>query len=123
MIRTGLRPGDWLVLASLVALTAWLTLSLWQGGAARDVVIRASGQPYRTVSLLHDQIIAVPGPLGITEVEIAHGRARIRRDPSPRQYCVKQGWLEHAGQIALCLPNATSIELTAPDAPYDSLSF
>ncbi|RXZ45643.1 NusG domain II-containing protein [Crenobacter cavernae] len=118
-----LRPGDWLVLSLLAAASAYLAVTLWSGGHARTVLIKRHGELFREASLLHDRIVAVPGPLGVTEVEIAGGRTRIRSDPSPRQYCVKQGWLTRAGQVAICLPNATSIELAGGERPYDSLQF
>ncbi|HJU49287.1 MAG TPA: NusG domain II-containing protein [Pseudogulbenkiania sp.] len=118
-----IRPGDWLVLLGGVVLTGWLAWQLWGQGQARSVTIRAGGQRVASLSLLHNRLVPVPGPLGVTLVEIAGGRARIKQDPSPRQYCVHQGWLSRSGQVAICLPNATSIELTGPDQPYDSLNF
>lgn len=117
-----LRPGDWLTLAAATAATVLLTWQLWGGSQARTVLIRAGGKPFRELSLLHRQRVAVPGPLGVTVVEVDGGRARIASDPSPRQYCVRQGWLSQAGQVAICLPNATSIELVG-EARYDSLNF
>lgn len=122
-MTSGLRPGDWLTLVLLAAATALLAVSLWGDGHARTVLVKRHGRLFVEASLLHDRVVAVPGPLGVTEVEIAAGRARIRRDPSPRQYCVRQGWLERAGQVAICLPNATSIELSGGERAYDSLQF
>ena len=63
------------------------------------------------------------GPLGITVVEIAAQRARIRSDPSPRQLCVRQGWLTVAGDAAICLPNQVSIELLGNERRYDALTY
>ena len=60
----------------------------------------------------------------LERVLIAGGRVRIARDPSPRQYCVKAGWLDSVGQTAICLPNHTSVELVGSKPnPYDSLSY
>jgi hypothetical protein len=56
-------------------------------------------------------------------VEVSKHRARIAADPSPRQHCVKQGWLERAGEIALCLPNQVSIEIAGGVKRYDSLNY
>ena len=42
------------------------------------------------------------GPLGISIITIEKRKARISSDPSPRQYCVRQGWLQRAGEIAIC---------------------
>ena len=118
-----LRPGDVLMLALAVGLALASFVWLWRDGVAEEVVIRANGQVFARLSLRHDRRIEVPGPLGVTEVQIAAGRARILRDPSPRQYCVRQGWLSRPGQTALCLPNRTSIDIPRRNIPYDSLNF
>jgi hypothetical protein len=67
--------------------------------------------------------IEVPGPLGISMITIEKRKARITYDPSPRQYCVRQGWLQQAGEIAICLPNEVSVELTGSEKRYDSLNY
>ncbi|MEQ1838602.1 MAG: NusG domain II-containing protein [Candidatus Nitrotoga sp.] len=108
--------------------TAWLTIMLWQNGwgqsgMANQVVIRSGGKIFSSVSLSRDQIIAVPGPLGITQVAIKNLQARIISDPGPRLYCVQQGWLKQAGEIALCLPNQVSVELSNGKSSYDSLNY
>ncbi|MEQ1673721.1 MAG: NusG domain II-containing protein, partial [Candidatus Nitrotoga sp.] len=37
--------------------------------------------------------------------------------------CVQQGWLKQAGEIALCLPNQVSVELSNGKSSYDSLNY
>ena len=118
-----LSPSDGLMLLAGAAVVVGCFVSFWQDGIAETVVIRANGQVFATLSLRHDRRIEVPGPLGMTEVQIAGGRVRILRDPSPRQYCVRQGWLSRPGQTALCLPNRTAIDIPRRHAPYDSLNF
>jgi hypothetical protein len=100
-----------------------LTMKLWSGDLADQAVIRSGGKVFRVVSLSSDQQIAVPGPLGTSIITIEKRRARISSDPSPRQYCVRQGWLQQAGEIALCLPNQVSVELTGRRKKYDSLNY
>ncbi|MES1983184.1 MAG: NusG domain II-containing protein, partial [Pseudomonadota bacterium] len=78
---------------------------------------------FSVVPLARDQTIAVPGPLGISQIAIHNLRARIAADPGPRQYCVRQGWLKQAGEIALCLPNQVSVELSSGRKNYDSLNY
>ena len=73
--------------------------------------------------LSRDQQIEVPGPLGTSVIAIRQRKARIVSDPSPRQYCVRQGWLQQAGEIALCLPNQVSVELAGSTKKYDSLNY
>jgi hypothetical protein len=126
-LRAGVLPhlksGDWLTLLLGGAGVALLTLTLWNGELADHVVIRSGGKIFCEAPLSRDQRIAVPGPLGESIVVIEKGRARIASDPSPRQYCVRQGWLEQAGEIAVCLPNEVSVELAGSRKKYDSLNY
>ncbi len=117
------KAGDWLVLLFGMLFTAWLALELWNGGAADRAVIRSGGKIFREVPLSRDQVIQVSGPLGTSTIAIRNRQARIASDPSPRQYCVHQGWLKQAGEIAVCLPNQISLELTGGKKRYDSLSY
>ncbi len=118
-----IKPGDYLTLLAGVLCTIWLTLILWSGGAADKAIIRAGGKVFREVALSHDQRIEVTGPLGVSIITIEQHKARITSDPSPRQYCVRQGWLQQAGEIAICLPNQVSVELTGGTKKYDSLNY
>lgn len=118
-----LKLGDILLVLVGVIAVVLLTLKLWNGDLAEQAVIRSGGKIFRVVSLANDQQISVPGPLGISIISIEKHRARISSDPSPRQYCVRQGWLQQAGEIALCLPNQVSVELTGKRKKYDSLNY
>ena len=111
-----------MLLAGAGAVAA-LAVSAWSGGAGDTVVIRAAGKVVETATLARARTFAVPGPLGTTQVEIAPGRARVAADPSPRQLCVKQGWLSRAGEAALCLPNQVSVEIRGRDPAYDTLGY
>jgi len=118
-----IKPGDWIVLLLGSLFTAWLAATLWQGGAADKAVIRSGGKIFREVPLSRDQIIEVPGPLGLSRIAIHNHQVRIAADPSPRQYCVRQGWLKQAGEISICLPNQVSVELNGGRKRYDSLNY
>jgi hypothetical protein len=123
LLLRDLRPGDWLTLLAAGFCVALLMLRIWDGGRADTAVIRSGGKVYRAVPLSRDQRIEVPGPLGTSIVTIDKGRARISSDPSPRQYCVRQGWLQQSGEISVCLPNEVSVELTGGSRKYDSLNY
>ncbi|MEQ6292009.1 NusG domain II-containing protein [Vogesella sp. GCM10023246] len=118
-----LLAGDWLLLLLLLlacgASFRWLW---WQQGNAGELVLSANGQQFTHWPLRLDHRFELPGPLGITVVEVRAGRARIVSDPSPRQYCVQQGWLSRAGETALCLPNRTAISIGG-QSQDDSLAF
>ena len=118
-----IKPGDWLTLLLGSIFVAVLTLKLWSGDLADKAIIRSGGKIFQEVPLSRDQQIEVPGPLGVSIISIQNRKARIASDPSPRQYCVRQGWLQQAGEIALCLPNQVSVELTGSKKKYDSLNY
>jgi hypothetical protein len=118
-----LRAGDLGVLLAGSGLVAALTVFAWGGERGDSVVIRAAGRVVQTAPLTRAQTFSVDGPLGITQIEIEPGRARVARDPSPRQLCVKQGWLTLSGQAALCLPNQVSLEIRGRAPAYDTLGY
>lgn len=118
-----IKPGDWLTILSGAIFTVWLAGNIWLGSAAEQAIIRSGGKIFRKLPLSHDAEVAVPGPLGYSKITIHNRQARISSDPSPRQYCVRQGWLKQAGEVAICLPNQVSLELTGNSKRYDSLSY
>lgn len=116
-----LRSGDWLLLIVGAGFVFWLGSRVWFSQPGETLVVRSAGRVVSELPLARDRVAIVPGPLGTTEIEIYHLRARIRADPGPRQYCVKQGWINHAGQSAICLPNQVSIEIGG--TTFDSLNY
>ena len=118
-----LKPGDWLTFSFGGIFTVLLTFMLWSGDLADKAIIRSGGKIIREVPLSRDQRIEVRGPLGVSIIAIQDRKARIASDPSPRQYCVRQGWLQQAGEIAICLPNQVSVELAGSRKKYDSLNY
>ena len=121
--RTLLRPGDWLVMALGAALVAASLPLLWQGGFAERAIVRQDGQVFAEVDLRNRRQLEVPGPLGTTLIAVEPGRTRVVADPGPRQYCVRQGWLAHPGEIAICAPNRVSVQIAGRTRTYDSLSY
>jgi hypothetical protein len=118
-----LKIGDWLTLVLGSACVVLLALKLWSGDLADKAIIRSGGKIFKEVPLSRDQQVEVPGPLGTSVIAIRNHQARIVSDPSPRQYCVRQGWLQQSGEIAICLPNEVSVELTGSRKKYDSLNY
>ena len=117
------RPGDWLVvLLGLIFCSVSFPL-VWQGGIAEKAMIKRGGKVFGEFDLSRNRQIQVPGPLGITTIAINNRRVRVVSDPGTHQYCVRQGWLERAGEIAICAPNQVSVQVTGSKEAYDSLSY
>ncbi len=123
MVNKLFRPGDFLTLGVVVVGVAWLCATLWQRGLGSTLIVRSKGNVVSEVSLQRNRSLNIVGPLGTTIIEINNQRARIASDPSPKQYCVRQGWLQQSGEIALCLPNQVSIEVAGGTNRVDSLNY
>jgi hypothetical protein len=113
------RPGDWLLLLAGLALVIGLWMRQMDSLEGR-VIVRLDGKVAIDTSLRLNRQIDVNGPLGVSRIEIRDGRVRIASDPSPRQLCVRQGWIPPGG-AAICLPNRVSVENAA--AGYDTLNY
>ncbi len=118
-----IRPGDWLVLLGSAVLVGFSIPVFWQGGMADRAIIRQEGRIFAEVDLKARKQFAVAGPLGTTVIAVEAGRARVVSDPSPRQYCVRQGWLMRPGEIAICAPNRVSVQIAGRTKVYDSISY
>jgi hypothetical protein len=117
------RAGDWLVVAfGIVGCVVSFPLA-WQAGAAEKALVKRAGETYAELDLSRNRRIDVPGPLGITTIAVEKRRARVVSDPGKHQYCVRQGWLERAGEIAICAPNQVSVQIVGNKETYDSLSY
>jgi hypothetical protein len=118
-----LRPGDWAVAVAGVALVALSFPLAWEAGVAEKAVVKRGGEVFAELDLGRDRRIEVPGPLGTTTIAVERRRVRVVSDPGPRQYCVRQGWLERPGEIAICAPNQISVQIKGSRDAYDSLNY
>lgn len=123
LLAKQLLVGDWLVLLLATLLVYLSFVNLWQAGPAAKVQISVADKVYATYSLNQQREVHVRGPLGEAVVQIAKGRARFAKSPCTSQYCVHQGWLSKAGQVAICIPNQISLALVGDAPPYDTLNY
>lgn len=114
--------GDWLVLALCLALVGWSWHHGGQYTQASKCQIRQGRHIVGTYDLNQDRHITVQGPIGRSVIHIHAGKVRFEHAPCHTQYCVQQGWLNRAGQVALCLPNQVSITLLGKRG-FDSLNY
>ncbi|MDR3299777.1 MAG: NusG domain II-containing protein [Candidatus Accumulibacter sp.] len=118
-----LRPGDcWVAIGGAMLCAVSFPLA-WQDGHAEKAIVRRGGEVFAELDLSRDRRIKVPGPLGTTVIAVEKRRVRVVSDPGAHQYCVRQGWLERAGQMAICAPNEISVEVAGSGKTYDSLSY
>lgn len=121
----GSKPllGDWLVIVITAIGVIYLFQTLWSNTPASQLQIRQADKIIGTYDLNQTRELHIHGPLGESHISIAQGKVRFKQSPCTNQYCVHQGWLAHAGQVAICLPNQISLQLIGENKPYDSLNY
>lgn len=117
-----LQLGDWLILIASLAMTGYLFSHYDTMRLAQKVQIKHGGAVLGIYTLNQQKKIVAKGPLGDSIIEIHDGKARFAHAPCHNQYCVHQGWLKHAGQLAVCLPNQVTLQLLG-EKSFDSLSY
>lgn len=115
--------GDWLIIIASIIAVIILFQTLWTNSPASQLRIRQGDKIIGTYDLNQARELHIHGPLGDSIISIAQGEVRFKQSPCNNQYCVHQGWLARAGQVAVCLPNQVSIQLIGESKPYDSLNY
>ena len=115
--------GDWLVIAASILAVILMFQQFWSFAPASQLKIRQGNLVVGIYDLNQTRELHIKGPLGESIIVINNGQARFKQSPCPNQYCVHQGWLSHAGQVAICLPNQVSLQLLGAKNSYDSLNY
>ncbi|MFT7229137.1 MAG: hypothetical protein ACI8PW_001733 [Methylophilaceae bacterium] len=125
MSKVKVKPllGDYLVMIVNTIVVIFLFKTLWSNAPASQLMIRQGNKVVGTYDLNQYREIHLGGPLGESHISIAQGKVRFKQSPCTNQYCVHQGWLKLAGQVAICLPNQISLQLIGEKKPYDSLNY
>jgi hypothetical protein len=116
--------GDWLVIIAGLAAVFFMFQEFWSFEHANKLKIRQGNQIIGTYDLNQTREIHVHGALGDSLISISQGKVRFKQSPCNNQYCVHQGWLNRAGQVAICIPNQISLQLIGTaKSSYDSLNY
>lgn len=118
-----LLVGDWLIVIVSAALVVLMFQQFWRFEHASKLKVRQGNQIIGTYDLNQAREISIKGALGESLIVINQGKVRFKQSPCNNQYCVHQGWLSHAGQVAICIPNQISIQLFGAKNAYDSLNY
>ena len=97
--------GDKILIAFFILLNALLFMRMETGTAGDWVVIEVNQQEVSRHRLSENRVVSVKGKLGITEVEIEQGKARIRHSPCKNKVCIKAGDIQYADRLIACIPN------------------
>lgn len=115
--------GDWLVIIGALLIVIFMFQQFWRFEPASKIKIRQNDQIIGTYDLNQMRELHIKGHLGEAIITINNGQVRFKQSPCTNQYCVHQGWLKNAGQVAICLPNQISLQLIGAKKQYDSLNY
>ena len=107
-----ITTADKILVAALLILNGWLFANWGTGFSKGDwVVVTVNQKVTNRLPLDQDQTTYVKGPLGLTEIEVKKGRARIARSPCKNKVCIKSGYIRYADRLAACIPNRVVIRI------------
>ena len=101
-----ITTADKILVAALLVLNGWL-FAKWGAGFSEGnwVVVTVNQKETIRLPLDQDQATHVEGPLGLTEIEVKKGRARIVRSPCKNKVCIKSGYIRYAYRFTACIPS------------------
>ena len=100
--------GDFIILLFVLLLAVSLFFWFRPAGAASCATISVDGQVISQISLPCFDTITLDN--GVT-IRFDGMRACIESSDCPDHTCVKNGWLDQAGQSSICLPNRTVLKM------------
>ena len=107
-----ITTADKILVATLFILNGWLFANWGTGFSKGDwVIVTVNQKETIRLPLNQDQITHVKGPLGLTEIEVKKGRARIARSPCKNKVCIKSGYIRYADRLAACIPNRVVVRI------------
>ena len=107
-----ITTADKILVAALLILNGWLFANWGTGFSKGDwVVVTVNQKKIIRLSLDQDQTTHVKGPLGLTEIEVKKGRARIVSSPCKNKVCIKSGYIRYADRLAACIPNRVVVRI------------
>lgn len=118
-----LVDGVLITIAGLCVLASYLLLWQPRSGEVLQVRIITAEREFARLALNQPQLLEVPGPAGITLVEIREGAVRCVNSPGIQGICQRSGWLREPGDTAVSLPNRVIIEIISSERAFDSIHF
>lgn len=121
-MRSGLKWGDFVIIAVVLllaaALTAWFALGTSDGQLYAEVWqddvlverVKLTDETDREIDLDGHNVIVLAGKTARMESADCHD-----------QVCVRTGTLTRAGQVAVCLPNRVILKIVGETSEIDAI--
>lgn len=109
------KPGD--IILILIYITLFTLSLVFYPGKGDTLLVETETGSY-AYALSEDGVHSFTGPLGITEIEIKDGKARVISSPCRNKICIESGWAE----TLCCLPNRVTAITTGNEGEVDAIS-
>jgi hypothetical protein len=116
---------DLLIAAGILLFSLyWLVAQAETRDTLKEAVIYKDGVIIERVSLATSEERRLDlAPHGVAMVlAVRHGRVRVLSSSCRQQICVRKGWVAHAHDPIICIPNKITIEVTGTEPDYDAIS-
>ena len=84
------------------------------------LIVELAGAAPAAHALSNYGVLPVMGPLGVSEIEIGPKGARVISAPCVHKVCMRQGWMQRAGDVTACMPNGLVLRI-AGASPIDAM--
>ena len=112
-----LTRADRLLIAGVALLVVGSALcQQFRSRPGSELIVEVDGVVRGIYPLNQERRVQVRGVLGISEIEIGSGGARMVHSPCPHQLCVRQGWARRRGDVIACIPNRLILKISGPAA-------
>ncbi|MBO4388170.1 MAG: NusG domain II-containing protein [Spirochaetales bacterium] len=116
-----LKKADIIIALVCVLTVAGLSLLILPSRApAQNVIITCDGGRY-IYQLGQDLTVSVPGPLGLTVIQISGSSVRVLSSPCPGGDCMRMS-ASKSGDFIACLPNRVMITIGG-DGEVDDVAY
>lgn len=123
-----LKKGDLILIVCIIlaVIAGTVFLKLYYNNAGEKIaVIKQNNKILKTINLskvINPEEFKITG-LYTDVVLIEKGRIRFKEADCPDKVCVKSGWLERNGEMAVCLPNRAVIEIKGQNSKVDGVAY
>lgn len=111
--------------ALILCVTSLFFSKIFFGRSGKTLFIQTSKNEF-IYSIDQKTIADISGDLGITKIELDHGKFRFLESPCKNKNCIKSGWVRLANFPVVCLPNRISAYITNDkgdeEPQYDGVS-
>lgn len=109
-----MKVGDWVIIASALALSVALAVWVWlpvRADEARVARVYRDSQLVAEIPLDEDGEYELHYEGQENVISVHEGRVSMAHANCPDGYCVRQGAISHGGEAIICLPHRLVIEL------------